>query len=417
MNRSIARLAVAASAAALLTAACSSGSSSSTASSSVAGTSSSGTGTASGTPILIGGAGPLNNPAYNEPTLPLGLQAAVDSVNAAGGVNGHPLKLDFCNTDYTVNGELACAHQFVSEHVAAAVDPYFLADQSGAEVELLQKAGIPVFGGQGLSPVELNNPDAYPLSSGLPGWTYGAVASLLKSGAKKISILVDTNPGSQFAATLLQAAAKSAGITAPIVTGDPNADPTFSAAAAKATANGVDGVALFPSPVNVPKMIEALRQTGYQGKISLPTVILPETSIQALGSAGNGVLADSQVTLTTDTADPGVQQYLADMKKYGSNQVSDASIFAWSAVQVFAKAIAHASSFDAPGITAALNALSTPVDINTVAPWRAADVKSPLTSFQRILNPTVTFGVVQNGQLVTEGGGFVNPFTMLSGTH
>jgi ABC-type branched-subunit amino acid transport system substrate-binding protein len=164
-------------------------------------------------------------------------------------------------------------------------------------------------------------------------------------------------------------------------------------------------------------MIEALRQTGYQGKISLPTVILPEASIKALGSAGNGVLADSQVTLTTDTADPGVQQYLADMKKYGSNQVSDASIFAWSAVQVFAKAIAHTSSFDAAGITAALNALSTPVDVNTVAPWRSADVKSPLTSFQRILNPTVTFGVVQNGQLVTEGGGFVNPFTMLSGTH
>lgn len=415
MNSSVARLAVAASVAALLTAACSSNSS--TASSSGAGTSSSGAKTASATPILIGGAGPLHNPAYNEPTLPVGLQAAVDSVNAAGGVNGHPLKLNFCDTGYTVNGELACAHQFVSEHVAAAVDPYFLADQSGAEIELLQKAGIPVFGGQGLSPVELNNPGAYPLSSGLPGWTYGAVASLLKSGARKISILVDTNPGSQFAGQLLAAAAKSAGITAPIVTGDPNADPTFSAAAAKAAANGVEGVALFPSPVNVPKMIKALRQTGFQGKISLPTVILPEAFIKALGPAGNGVLADSQVALTTDTANPGVRQYLADMQKYGSNEVSDASIFAWSAMQLFAKAIAHASSFDAQGITAALNSLSTPVDVNTVAPWRVSGVTSPLISFHRILNPTVTFGVVRNGQLVTEGGGFVNPFTELSGMH
>jgi branched-chain amino acid transport system substrate-binding protein len=408
MNSSVVRLAVAASVVALVAAGCSSGGSNN---------SSPSAGTAAATTIVIGGAGPLHNPAYNEPTLQTGLQAAVDSINAAGGVKGHKLKLQFCDTGYTVNGELSCAHQFVSQQVAAAVDPYFLADQSGSEVKLLQQAGIPIFGGQGLSPTELNNPDAYPLSSGLPGWTYGAVASLLKAGEKKISILVDTNPGSQFAGQLLAAAAKSAGITAPIVTGDPNADPTFSAAAAKATANGKNGVALFPSPVNVPKMIKALRQTGFQGKISLPTVILPAVFIKALGAAGNGVLADSQVALTTDTSNPGVQKYLADMKKYGHNQVTDASIFAWSAVQLFAKAIAGASSFDAKGITAALSSLSTPADIGTVAPWHSAGVTSPLAAFTRILNPTVTFGVVRNGQLVSEGGGFVNPFTMLSGSH
>ncbi len=409
MNSSVVRLAVVASATALLAVACSSSGNNAASSSSA--------GTTAATTIVIGGAGPLHNPAYNEPTLLTGLQAAVDSINAAGGVEGHKLKLDFCDTGYTVNGELSCAHQFVSQQVAAAVDPYFLADQSGAEVKLLQQADIPVFGGQGLSPAELNDPDAYPLSSGLPGWTYGAIASLVKVGAKKISILVDTNPGSQFAGQLLAAAAKSAGITAPVVTGDPNADPTFSAAAAKATANGTNGVALFPSPVNVPKMIKALRQTGFQGKISLPTVILPAVFIKALGTAGNGVLADSQVALTTDTSNPGVGQYLADMKKYGDNQVTDASIFAWSAVQLFAKAITGASSFDAKGVTAALKSLSIPVDVNTVAPWQAAGVASPLPAFSRILNPTVTFGVVSNGQLVTEGGGFVNPFTMLSATH
>ena len=409
MNSSVVRLAVVASGAALLAAACSSSGTNTT--------SSPGAGTAAATTIVIGGAGPLHNPAYTEPTLLTGLQAAVDSVNAAGGVKGHKLKLQFCDTGYTVNGELSCAHQFVSQQVAAVVDPYFLADQSGAEVKLLQSAGIRVFGGQGVSPAELNSPDVYPLSSGLPGWTYGAVASLLKAGAKKISILVDTNPASQFAGQLLAAAAKSAGITAPIITGDPNADPTFSAAAAKATANGKNGVALFPAPLNVPKMIKALRQTGFQGKISLPTAILPAVFIKALGAAGNGVLADSQVALTTDTSNPGVQHYLADMKRYGQNQVTDASIFAWSAVQLFAKAIAGASSFDAKGVTAALKSLSTPVDIKTVAPWQAAGVTSPLPTFSRILNPTVTYGVVKNGQLVTEGGGFVNPFTQLASNH
>jgi hypothetical protein len=39
-----------------------------------------------------------------------------------------------------------------------------------------------------------------------------------------------------------------------------------------------------------------------------------------------------------------------------------------------------------------------------------------LPAFSRILNPTVSFGVVKNGEVVPAGnGGFVNPFTILTG--
>ncbi|HEY3713358.1 MAG TPA: ABC transporter substrate-binding protein [Jatrophihabitantaceae bacterium] len=398
-------VAVAATALALVAAGCSSNSSSKPKTSS---------GGASSDDIVLGATAPLTSAVYSEPTLKTGLEAAIASVNAAGGVAGHKLKLDFCDSQYTVNGELSCARKFVSDKVAVAMDPYFLADQSGTEVTLLQKAGIPVFGSQGLSPAELNNPAVYPLGSGLPGWTFGAVGSLLQNGVKKISILVDTNPGSQFAAKLIQGAVQSAGLSASIVSGDPNSDPTFATAAAKATAGGVDGVALFPSPLSVPKMIGALRQGGYTGKISLPTVIFSQPVITALGSAADGVLADSQVSLLNDTANPGVTKYLADIKQYGKNDPTDASIFAWSAVQVFAKAVVSAKSVDAKGITAALNSVSTPIDVGTVGPWQAAGVTSPLKDFSRILNPTVTYGVVQNGKLVSNGKGFINPFTELA---
>ncbi len=409
------------SALALFAAACSSskstsgGSSTASAPSSAASSgSSSAPASPTGDPILIGSTGPLSNPAYSEPTLKNGLEAAVASVNAAGGVSGHPLKLDFCDSKYTVNGELACAHQFVSDKVVAAIDPYFLADQSGAEVTLLQKAGIPIFGTQGLSPAELNNDDVFPLSSGLPGWSYGAIGALIQAGATKINILVDTNPGSQFAGSLLKAALESAGKTTTVVTGDPTADPTFASAAAKAAAGGADGIAIFPSPVNVPKMIGALKQGGYTGKIGLPTVILPQAFITALGAAAEGVIADSQVALTTDSSNPGVQKYTADMAKYGDNKITDASIFAWSAVQLFAKAIAGASSFDAAGILAALGSVSSPIDIGTVGPWQSSGFTSPLADYKRIINPTVTYGQVQGGKLVSNGKGFVNPFTQLS---
>jgi ABC-type branched-subunit amino acid transport system substrate-binding protein len=380
-----------------------------------AGASSSSGGAASGSPILIGAAIPIASSVYNQPDAKTGITAAIASINAAGGVKGHPFKLDFCDTQYTVNGELTCARKLAADKVTAVIDPFFLADQSGAEYPVLSKAGIPVFGSQGLSPAELNNPDVYPLASGLPGWAYGAADQMVKAGATKISIMIDTNPASGFGATLITAALKSAGKTATTVTGDPASDPTFATAAAKASGGGVDGVILFPSPLNLPKMVSALKQNGYTGKIGTLSVIFPQPLITALGPAADGILADSQAAFTTDTANAGVAQYMADMKKYGGGTVTDSSLFSWSAVQLFAKAIDGASTFDTAGVTSALKSVSSPIDIKTVGPWQASGVTSPLSSFSRILNPTVAYGVVKGGKLVTTGSGFVNPFTSLSG--
>jgi ABC-type branched-subunit amino acid transport system substrate-binding protein len=375
-----------------------------------------GSGAASGSPITIGGAIPIQSSVYNEPDAKTALDASISSINAAGGVNGHPLKLDFCDTQYTVNGELRCARQLASDKVSAVINPFFLADQSGAEVTTLAKAGIPIFGSQGLSPAELNSPDVFPLSSGLPGWAYGAAAQMLQAGATKISVLIDTNPGSAFSASLVSAAVKSAGKSATTVIGDPNSDPTFATAAAKATAGGVNGVILTPSPVNIPKMIAALKQSGYTGKIGSLTVIMPPAVVKALGATGEGILADSQVALTSDTTNAGVQKYTADMAKYGNNTITDSALFTWSAVELFAKAIGSATAYDAASVDKALNSVSTPIDIGTVGPWKSTGVTSPLPTFSRILNPTVSFGVVKSGVVVPAGdGGFVNPFTILTG--
>jgi branched-chain amino acid transport system substrate-binding protein len=368
---------------------------------------------ATGSPILVGGAVPITSSVYTQPDAQTGLQASIAAVNAAGGVNGHPLKLDFCDTQYTVNGELACARKLVSDKVVAVINPYILADQSGAEFKILADAGIPIFGSQGLSPAELNNADVYPLSSGFPGWSYGAAAQILKAGATKVSILGDQNPASQYGASLVKAALESAGKTATVIVGDPNSDPTFATAAAKATSGGVDGVVLFPGPQSFPKMVSALKAGGFTGKIGTVSAILPAAVITALGAAGDGILVDSQAALPTDTSNPAVATFIADMSKYGG-QPTDASLFMWSATQVFAKAIASATTFDAAGVSAAIKSVNKPIDVGTVGPWQATGIPAPLAGFTRILNPTVAYGVVQNGKLTSAGAGFVNPFAELS---
>jgi ABC-type branched-subunit amino acid transport system substrate-binding protein len=371
---------------------------------------------ASGTPILVGSEASLSNPVYSTPQTKAGIVAAVDAINAAGGVSGHPLKLEFCDTAYDANKELACARQLISDHVSALLSPNILADQTGKEYTVAAAAQVPVIGGEGLSPAELNSPGAFPLSSGLSGWVYGAVDNLLASGARKVSILVDTNPDSEYFASLAVAALKSAGLT-PIadVAADPTSDPTLTTAAAKATERGTDGIILAPSPLNTIKALQALKQIGYTGKTSSITALFQPAIIKAAGSAANGLLLTSQLAFVTDTSNPGIVAFLADMKKYQpSAPIDETTLFSWAATELFAKVMTGKTSFTGPAVQAAFASLSTPVDISVAAPYAVVGRTSPLSQYSRIFNPTVQDGTLTNGTVQPNGKGFVNPFTSLS---
>lgn len=368
----------------------------------------------SGTPIVIGSSGSLTNPAFSEPELKAGLNAAVSSINAAGGIKGHPLQLDFCDSAYDPNKELSCARQLISDHVVAAVHPSIFADSSGAEFKLYQQAGIPVFGGYGVNPFELTDSNSYPLGSGLVGWVYGAAKALKDAGAKKVSVVVDTNPPSQYFGTLAAGALKTLGYSgASVITGDDKSDPTYATTAAKAIAGGTDGILIGTGPVDFPIAVKAIKAAGYTGKIGVIAATMEPPILKALGANSEGFLVSSQLAFVTDTSNSGVQSFLADMQKYQSSAtVDDLSLAAWAAVELFAKVMATstATTLDNTAFNAALANLSTPVDIGVLAPWAVKGVTSPVSTFPRILNATVQVGVVHGGKIVPDGSGFLNPF-------
>jgi branched-chain amino acid transport system substrate-binding protein len=139
-----------AAAVALLTAAvaaCSSGSS---------GTSASGGGTAAPSTIKLGLIADLTGPFSSSfTTAEKGIQAYVDMVNAAGGINGHKLSYVVADTTSTITGAQTAAQELVQRNgVFAVVDDS--AAFSGAETYLLQQ-GIPAVGGAFDGP-EWNDP-------------------------------------------------------------------------------------------------------------------------------------------------------------------------------------------------------------------------------------------------------------------
>jgi ABC-type branched-subunit amino acid transport system substrate-binding protein len=400
-----------------VTTACSSSGGSTTAA--TGGSSSSATsGGATGSTITIGGTGSISSSVLSQPERQGAEEAAISVINAAGGVKGHPLKLDWCDTKNDANGEFTCMRQLAADKVTAIVAPGLIVDQSSRGLKYAAAQGIPIIGGQGLSPAEFSTPGVFPLASGIPGWSYGQVVALVNAGCKHIALFGDNEAGSLYILGFTQAAMQLAGIT-PVryVKTDQNADPTFAQGAAQAIAGGVDCVVFDSSPTYGAKAVQALRGAGFKGPIASITGVFVQPIINSLGANANGLYLTSQMALNTDTSNPGVQAFLAAMKKYASSDdTNETAMTAWTAVQLFADVAKTISGgIDSASVLAAMNNLSTPIGLQTAGPYQVKDVTSPLKDYPRMYNTMVAIGVVKDGKLAPAGsGGFVDPFKALA---
>jgi branched-chain amino acid transport system substrate-binding protein len=375
-------------------------------------------GGATGSTITIGGTGAISSSVLSQPERKAAEEAAISVINAAGGVNGHPLELEWCDTKNDANGEFTCMRQLADDKVTAIVAPGLIVDQSSRGLKYAAAKGIPVVGGQGLSPAEFSTPGVFPVASGIPGWSYGQVVALVQAGAKHIALFGDNEAGSLYILGFTEAAMKLAGIT-PVryVKTDQNADPTFSQGAAKAIAGGVDGVVFDSSPTYGAKAVQALRGAGYEGPIASITGVYTQPIIDSLGANANNLYLTSQMALNTDTSNPGVQAFLAAMKQTAPTaDTNETAMTAWTAVQLFAKAAATITGdINSKSVLDAMSNLSTPLDLQTAGPYLVKGANPPLKDYPRMYNTEVAIGVVKNGKLEPAGsGGFVDPFKALA---
>jgi branched-chain amino acid transport system substrate-binding protein len=356
---------------------------------------------------------PVTGQYYKAPEMEAGMKAALEAINAAGGVEGHQLALSVCDTKFTANGETDCARQIAGEEPAAVIAPFIVADSSGAAWPIFEKAGLPAIGQQGGTPAEMNSPNAFLLGSGFVGPFAGTVTAVEEAGgAKSVAIITDDpNPAGKPVEELIVGTLKAHGVSdVNSVVGHTESDPTFATAAGEATKGDPEAIILNGSPTTAGTMIQALRASSYQGIIAVPSLLLPPATIEALGDAAEGVYVSSANGFVSDEEDPGVAKFLEEMKEYAPDAtLDDASLEGWSGMQLFAEAAKGAKKFDAKTLMATFEAVSTPIELGTSGPWSMVGKTNQVPGFSRIVNPTITVGVVEGGEIVSKGGGFVNP--------
>ncbi len=343
------------------------------------------------------------------PENPIAAQAAVDAINEAGGINGRQLELTICDDKYDPNVGVACARQASEDGIVAMVGGNTTFD---GVFEALDRDGIAAIGGLGTAPAERTVDIGFPLSGAQPGYTYGAADSLAREGVTKGVFFGCDIPACVDAGNIFTTAMEARSIDVRIVTAPPQ-QADYAAAAATVAKDGTDGVFIASFPQDLPKMISALRQVGYDGVIASYSTLATQASITAMGDDAEGLLIIGAVTPTADTSNAGITEFLADLDAANSEvpgeDMGDIGVTAWASVQLFAQLVDGMDDISAESVLDAMNNLDEPIDVGVTAPYSVVGKTSPVSDSPRIFNPTMVYSKVVNGAIVPEPG-FVDPF-------
>lgn len=143
---------------------------------------------ATGEPIQLGMINQENTAAGSYPELSQAVMAGIEFINTElGGVQGRPIEVDVCNTEFSAEGSTTCGQKYVESKAPAVLGGI---DVFGNGIETLADNGIPYIGGIPISTQSVTSPNSFQWSGG----TWGAAVAFSwyaaeELDAKKVSIV------------------------------------------------------------------------------------------------------------------------------------------------------------------------------------------------------------------------------------
>lgn len=354
-------------------------------------------------PVKIMQIGTFESPNLSLKDAKAGLDAHVQSINAAGGINGRQIEVQFCNDAFNANTGAACARTAVSDGVVAVVGP--ASSQAPAELPILEAAGIPWLAGAGSGgPTEGTSPVSYPITGGTQSMQVGMGRLLANKGAKNVAVIVADAAAAYAAADDIARGATAGGAQSYRILA-PLGAPDFSAVASSALAKTPDAVAVASTASDAPRIIRAVRQAGFNGNISTLANIFKPADQKALGDFANKVFVTSSAVPISNTSIPQVQQFLADMSKYHPEAVTDnGSLGTWSAITFLAEIVKRIDGpVTAAGITGLLNKLDKPIVLGTVTDYTGIKTPPVVEAYPRVPTFKVYVSEAKDGALKQDG--------------
>jgi ABC-type branched-subunit amino acid transport system substrate-binding protein len=247
-----------------------------------------------------------------------GAEAAVDAFNAGGGAHGKKVTLKLFDTTSSASGAETAMRAAIAANPVAIVP---VSEMIDGTIPLLAASKVPVIG-WGITPSWYTGVcgNCYSWTGNIVGANTTAwVGLMVDHGYKKLAMVVDTLPGSVQGAIVWKKMFPVVG--AKLVLDDEGVNMADSAEISQVAQaiikSGAQGV-LVNASSGGPQIQAALNQDGAHIP-ALNVVAYGPQVAQQFGSSANGLIFASFPATLQYTSDPGLQEYLATMKKYGKN--------------------------------------------------------------------------------------------------
>ena len=277
-------------------------------------------------------------------------QVWASSVNAAGGINGHPVKVTVLDDGGNPATALRNVKQLVeSNHIQALVSDVSLAD--GAFASYIAKAGVPVIGGFSPSTPFLTNPDFFATGATLPVGLVGVAALAKQAGHKTLGLMYcSETPLCAQLIPIVKGAAQLNGLKFASVSIS-GTSPSYAAPCLALKSKGVDALFVADNGAITTRVMANCAQQGYK-----PAVVDETTTGDTTwpkNSIYQGALLSSSNPGYTDATNPGVKEFLDALTKYdpslqSSPQFGYDTIYPWIAGKLFEAAVKAGSLTPSP---------------------------------------------------------------------
>jgi branched-chain amino acid transport system substrate-binding protein len=314
-------------------------------------------GGAKGTPIVVGAICSCSGAQSAALALEKDVsQAWASSVNAAGGINGHPVKMIVEDDAGDPAKSLRAVKKLVEQDkVMAIVGDNSLVDATWASY--VAAKGIPVVGGIPTETTFLTNPDFYGSGTSVPVLIAGNLVMAKAAGKTKIGLLycAETPVCAQLDG-LSKAAAAVVGGGITITSAKISATaPNYTAPCLALKQANIDGLFVGHNSTVVQRVVDGCAQQGFT-----PTVVSQTTTSGPAwlkDARFNGAILASPNAVPTETL-PATKAFLDAMDKYypgdrASAQFSFDTLFPWAGGKLF----------EAAAKAANIGPTSTPADV------------------------------------------------------
>lgn len=349
-----------------LVSACSSGGSSSSSSATSGGSTPSGTTTAkaaTGTPYKIGVICSCSGSnAATISSMTSIYSAWSSSVNAAGGITGHPVQLFTSDDSQNPGTALTDVTKMVQQdHVIAIID---LSNVDSSFGSYIGSQHVPVVGGNLDSDLFTSNPDFFTAGGTTDAIPLGIVAAAKTAKVSKLGVFYCQGvPICAELPPVLKQIGAPAGVSVSYSGAIPNAAPNYTASCLAAQQSGANGLFVASGPPQTLSVVESCTAQGYK-----PTYIAAESSLansSLSNSAIDGAVGEITNLSASDTGNPEIKAMDQALNTFKPGLVSSAefnpgSSMVWAAGVLFQAAASAGHLGDNPtpaGVLTGLYAL------------------------------------------------------------